>query len=525
MPRNTETSSELDPEQTRRSRRRRNTANSNTQAHNKAPSIHGNEGGRYAPFVIDDLIKIDNAIRTILETIGLSEAPEIVTEKILEHGGELTDDNRLIIPSSLFNKALGDMQRNFTLYGQKSGLEMRLSGKRVHVGSGGAAPLIVDLDSGRYRSSTLKDLYDAARIVDSQDNIHFFSRSMIATDMPDELALDINTAYASLSGTAKHVFTAITLPEHVEKIAQMCYCIAGSREAFIEKPFMSVNINHVVPPLRFSADACDVMAQAIKFGLPVHANSFGQLGASSPVTIAGSVAQNVAETLAGMIFAWTIDANAKVTFGSRPMITDLRTGALTGGGGEQAMLMAGTTQMAQYYDLPNTCIAGATDSKIADAQSGYEKCLSITLAAQAGANCITQACGVQASLMSCALESYVIDNDMLGGILRSISPVEVSESTLCTDSIEQVVKGDGHFLGQSETLERMQTDFLYPNIADRRTFEAWQEDGSKDIREQAKLETHRLLDTYFPTHISSSIDDELRKQFSINLDKSGMRQQ
>ena len=105
----------------------------------------------------------------------------------------------------------------------------------------------------------------------------------------------------------------------------------------------------------------------------MHANSFGQLGASSPVTIAGSVAQNVAETLAGMIFAWSVDHEAKVTFGARPMVTDLRTGAVSGGGGEQALLMAATTQMAQHYDLPNTCIAGATDSKIADAQSGFEK--------------------------------------------------------------------------------------------------------------------------------------------------------
>ena len=282
MPRDTEISSELEPEQNKRSRRRRNTSNSSTLTSDKAPCIHGNEGGRYAPFSMDDLIKIDDAIRTILETIGLSDAPDIVIENITEHGGKLTDDGRLTIPSPLFNKALAGLQRNFTLYGQKAGLEMLLSGKRVHVGSGGAAPQIVDLDSGRYRNSTLQDLYDAARIVDSQDNIHFFSRSMIATDMPDELSLDINTAYASLMGTAKHVFTAITLPEHVETIARMCYCIAGSRQAFIEKPFMSVNINHVVPPLRYSTDSCEVMAEAIKFGFPVHANSFGQLGASSP---------------------------------------------------------------------------------------------------------------------------------------------------------------------------------------------------------------------------------------------------
>ena len=149
------------------------------------------------------------------------------------------------------------------------------------------------------------------------------------------------------------------------------------------------------------------------------------------------------------------------------MITDLRTGAMSGGGGEQAVLMAAATQMAQFYGLANSSIAGATDRKIAGAQSGYEKSLSVTLAAQAGSNIITQACGMHASLMGCAFESYVIDNDMLGAILRSIGKVEVSEATLATGMIAEVVRGDGHYLGQAETLDRMETDILYPRIADR----------------------------------------------------------
>ena len=296
-----------------------------------------------------------------------------MVKAITKAGGKLDKDDRLSIPSSLLDKAIDGLARHYTLHGQVPGHEMQMTGKRVHTGSGGAAPYVVDIETGQYRESTLKDLYDAARLVNSLDNIHFFSRSLVARDMPDELSLDINTAYASLAGCEKHVFLAATQPEHVEKIAEMCFTVAGSRDAFLGNPFASMNNNHVVSPLRFSADACGVMAECARLGIPVHANSFGQLGASSPVTIAGTLAQNVAETLAGMVFAWLINPEAKVIFGCRPMLTDLRSGGMTGGSGEQAQLMAATAQMAQFYDLPNSCIAGATDSKLADAQSGYEK--------------------------------------------------------------------------------------------------------------------------------------------------------
>ena len=134
------------------------------------------------------------------------------------------------------------------------------------------------------------------------------------------------------------------------------------------------------------------------------------------MTTAGTIAQTVAETLAGMIFAWLVNSDAKLIFGTRTMLTDLRTGAMSGGSPEGAIAMAACAQMGAYYGLANSTIAGASDSKIADAQSGYEKSMSVTLAVQAGSNLVTQACGMQASLMGCALESYVIDNDMLGGI-------------------------------------------------------------------------------------------------------------
>jgi trimethylamine--corrinoid protein Co-methyltransferase len=506
----------------RRGRKSRSEARTAPPDQRTLPVRPGLEAGRYAPLAEADLPRIDNAVLEVLETVGMSEAPPGVIERVTASGGSLMADGRLSFPPRLVGQALAGLTRDFTLHGQAPGHEMVLSGKRVHVGSGGAAPSIIDLETGRYRDSTLRDLYDAARLVDALENIHFFSRSLVARDMPDALSLDMNTAYASLAGTAKHVCTSVTRPEHVERIAQMCFAIAGSPQAFAARPFLSLNVNHVTPPLRFAPEACEVLAEAARLGIPVHVNTFGQLGASSPVTIAGSLVQTVAETLAGMVFAWLVNPQVKAVFGARPMITDLRTGAVTGGGGEQAVLMAATTQMAQFYGLPNSTIAGATDSKIPDAQSGYEKSLSVTLAAQAGSNIITQACGMQASLMGCAFESYVIDNDMLGGILRSLGAVEVSDTTLSAATIGEVVRGEGHYLGQAETLARMETDFLYPRIADRRTPDAWQADGARDIRDTARIRAREILATHFPAHIGEATDRILRSEFDIRLPREAM---
>jgi trimethylamine--corrinoid protein Co-methyltransferase len=502
----------------RRGRRSRSAETARVQHHRLA----GVSGGRYAPLTEPDMARIDSAALEVLCATGLSEAPAFAIDLVTARGGRLTRDGRLTFPRGLVEDAVAGLARPVTLHGQVAGHELQLSGARVHVGSGGASPMVVDLETGSYRDSTLADLHAAARLVDALDNIHFFSRSLVARDMPDPLSLDVNTAYASLAGTSKHVMTSVSGPAHVAPIAEMCAAIAGSAEAFRARPFLSLNINHVTPPMRFSTEAVEVIAEAARFGIPVHCNTFGQMGASSPVTIAGCLAQTVAETLAGMVIAWLVDPTIAAIFGARPMVTDLRTGAMSGGGGEQALLMAASTQMARFYGLPNSCIAGATDAKSADAQSGYEKALSVTLAAQAGSNMITQACGVQASLMAAAFESYVIDNDMLGAILRSLGPVEVSDATLSPAVIGEVARGEGHFLGQAQTLARMETDFLYPDIADRRTPAEWEADGRRDMQDRARARAREILANHHPAHIGPETDAALRAAFEIRLPREAV---
>lgn len=466
--------------------------------------------------------RIHEASLEILQKIGLSDAPEQAITIACAHGAKLTDDGRLVFPPNLVQTALEELACGFTLFAREKRHDIAMTRARVHTGSGGASPLILDR-TGVFRNATIADLYDAARLVDVLDHVHFFARCVVPSDFVSARHLDINTAYAALNGTTKHVITSVSTAAHLGDLARMCHRVAGSEVAFRKRPFLSLNINHVVPPLRFDPEACAVLINAAKLGFPVMVNTFGQMGASSPVTLAGCLAQTNAETLAGMVLAWLANPNVRAVYGARPMITDLRSGAMAGGSGEQALLTAAATQMAQYYNLPNSTIAGATDSKTADAQSGYEKALSVSLAVQAGANLITQAAGTQAGLMATSFEAYVIDNDMLGAVLSAGKEIEVSKGTLDIEMITQTVKNEGHFLGHPETYGRMRSDFVYPRVANRQSIEAWQEDGAPSITDAARAFVDETLATHFPAAIAPEIDEQLRAEFDIALPQERMR--
>lgn len=474
-------------------------------------------GGNLTPLDERGIAAIHAAALELLASTGISEAPSSAVKLVTDAGGRLDDAGRLLFPEKLVEAALAGLQRDFTLYGRAADTDLVLAPGAVHVGTGGASPQLFDMQLGRYRDSCLADLYDAARLVDRLTHIHFFSRPLVARDMPDQQRLDVNTAYASLAGTTKHVFVSAGNAQSVADIARLCYRLAGSEAAFRERPFLSLLVNHAVPPMRFDTESVEILQAAVRHGIPMSINTFGQLGASSPVTIAGCVAQTTAETLAGMVIAWLVDEEARAVFGPRPMITDLRTGAMAGGSGEQALLTATAMQMARHYGLPSSTIAGATESKLPDAQSGYEKCLTVGLSVQAGANIITQACGAQASLMGISFEAMVVDNDMLGCILRATNPVEVSPQTLSAPAIGAVVNDVGHFLSEADTFARMQSDFLYPEIADRTVIDVWEAAGSIDIRQAGARRAQEILAEHRPRYIEPAIDRDVRALLPIEL--------
>jgi trimethylamine--corrinoid protein Co-methyltransferase len=272
--------------------------------------------------------------------------------------------------------------------------------------------------------------------------------------------------------------------------------------------------------MRFAEEACETLEAAVVAGFPVQIISAGQAGATSPATIAGSLTQAVAETLAGLVFVRLVDPHAAAIFAPKPLVADLRTGAMSGGGGEQAVLMAAAAQMGRYYDLPTSSIAGITDAKIADAQHGYEKNLAVSLAAHAGSNLVTQACGMQASLLGVSLEAYVVDNDMLGNILRSLRGVEATPQTIATDVIAEVCRGEGHYLGHAQTLARMKADYVYPVVGDRRTPLDWEADGAIDIRTRGRALATEILASHYPGHLDDATDHALRQRYALLLSRS-----
>ena len=487
------------------------------------PVRPGLQSGRYQPLTQDEVERIHEAAIQTLETIGFANALPSIIERVTAAGGTYTEDERLLIPRSLVEDALSKCAKNITLYAQDPRYDLDLSGSRTYFGTAGAAVHIVDTVKREYRESTAQDLYDAARIVDQMEHIHFFQRSMVLRDIEDPAEMDFNTCYAAMAGTAKHVGTRFVEPAYAHQTIDMLEMIAGGEAAWRERPFVSCSCCFVVPPMRFAEDACRVLEACVERGMPVLLLAAGQAGATSPASLAGAVVQEVAEVLGGLVYVNLIKPGHPAIFGTWPFVSDLRTGAMSGGSGEQAVLMAACGQMGRYYDLPTGIAAGMADAKLPDAQSGYEKAYTNVLAGHSGANLIYEAAGMHASLLGCCLESYVIDNDMLGAINRTIRGIEITEASLSVDTIRDVcIGGPGHLLGHNQTMTLMQRDYVYPEVGDRLSPKEWNEKGRPDLLEMARAKVGEILSGPRPSHLSLEMDQQIRDHFPVRLSESTM---
>ncbi|MBX2840091.1 MAG: trimethylamine methyltransferase family protein [Gammaproteobacteria bacterium] len=486
------------------------------------PVRPGLPGGRYKPLSDVDVLKINEAVMEALSTIGLSQAVPSCVSAVTDAGGSYKE-GRLYFPRALVEDTLANCARNFVLYGQDPKHDMEISGSKVHFGTAGAAVHIADIENNEYRESTLKDLYDIARIVDQMEHIHYFQRPLVARDMVDPLDLDFNTCYASVMGTTKHVGSSWVMPEHVDKSLQMLHTIAGGEKKWRERPFVSMSNCFVVPPMRFAEDSCLCMETAVRGGMPVLLLAAGQAGATSPAALAGSVVQEVAEVLAGLVWVNLIVPQHPAIYGTWPFVSDLRTGAMSGGSGEQAVLMAACGQMGRYYDLPTGIAAGMADAKMPDTQSGFEKAYTNTLAAHSGANLVYESAGMHASLLGCCFESYIIDNDMLGAINRTVRGIEVTDETLSLDAMRDVcIDGPSHYLGHEQTMQLMQKEYVYPDIGDRSSPKEWVEKGKPQLLENARKRVDEILSSHFPSHVSKESDDTIRESFNVMLPRESM---
>ena len=482
------------------------------------PVRAGLSGGQFKPLSDANVAAIHEAALTALEEIGLLDAPQSGIEHMTRAGAIFGDDGRLRFPRALVEDMLSKACKDLTLHGRNPKHDLKLSGNRVHYGTAGAAVHMVDVDGRNYRESTVQDLHDAARIVDQLDNIHFLQRPMVCRDITDNREMDINTIYAACAGTTKHVGTSFTEPDFVGDALEMLHMIAGSEDAWRARPFVSNSNCFVVPPMKFATESCKVMEACIAGGMPVLLLSAGQAGATAPAPIAGAIVQAVAECLAGVVYVNSIAPGYPAIFGTWPFVSDLRTGAMSGGSGEQALLTAGCAQMHKFYGLPGGAAAGIADAKLPDMQAGWEQMCSNVMAGLSGLNMVYESAGMHASLLGFCHESLILGDDLLGQALRCVRGIEVNDETLGLDTMRDVcLNGPGHYLGSDQTLALMQTEYIYPATADRSSPKEWEERNKPDLLKNATARKEQILAQLPEAKFDLVLDKKLREKFKIHL--------
>jgi len=482
------------------------------------PVRAGLEGGTYKPLSGSDMARIHSAALDALEQIGLSQAPETGGVAMTAIGAIQGDDGRLRFPRALVEDVLANANRDVTLYSRDGQNDLYLSGNRVHYGTAGAAVHMVDVEANEYRESTLQDLHDAALITNTLNNVHFFQTPMVCRDITDNYEMDLNTIYASCVGTTKHIGTRFTEPDFMKGVFELIYKIAGGEDKYRARPFISNSNCFVVPPMKFATESCEVMEHCIRGGMPVLLLSAGQSGATAPASIAGAIVQAVAECLAGLIYVHAIKPGHPVIFGTWPFVSDLRTGAMSGGSGEQALLTAGCAQMHSFYNIPGGAAAGIADAKMPDMQAGYEQAHSNVMAGLAGLNMVYESVGMHASLLGFCHESLLIGDDLLGQSLRCVRGIEVTEDTVSLEVIRSVcLEGPGHYLGHGQTLNLMQTEYIYPTLGDRSSPKEWVENGEPNLVQKATALKNEILARPSSVLLDPETDAAIRQSFNIHL--------
>lgn len=474
-------------------------------------------GGRFMPLNDDKLEHIIDTAFAILEKIGVANAPADIRELALKNGAQERADGRITFPRDVADAMIAASAKEIELPGFKRDRSITVGGGRVHIGTGGAAVQVLDAATREFRDSTLQDLYELMRVVDACDSVHYSLRPAVARDLEDPLTLDINTAFAAMKATSKPIGTSFFEPDNVAPVIEMFDMALGGDGKFREQPFCFASVCHVVPPLTLAEEACGVMLECVRLGMPLQICSAAQAGATSPAALAGALAQGLAESLAGLILVNMMQPGFPCILAFLPFISDLRTGAMTGGSGEAAVANAAAAQLLLHMGLPSTVSAGMTDAKTADAQSGYEKGYTIALAAQAGAGMINLSVGMLGSIMAASKEALVIDNDMCGAILRSVRGVEMFEGAIDLEMIEEVVTGEGHFLGTAQTLDLMTKEYVYPDLGDRQSVNDWLESGALTVWDRALARVADIESLPAPDHLPAAAEAEIRARFPIVL--------
>jgi len=452
---------------------------------------NGLVGGSFKPLTEESIDRIHQTAMEVLEGVGFEVNSEAALGFFKRAGAGVDDEKHLVRLSRKKVMELIEMAPSeIRLCGQDEKHDIFLGGQRVYTGTGGTALYIYDPNTGQKQLATLDDLKRIATLVDQLDNIHLFMLPTYPSELPVE-QVDVNRFFAALDNTTKHVMGGVYTLDGVKQAIRMAEIIAGSGERLRQRPLISM-ITLGISPLKMDRQYGDLVVTIAQAGIPLVYPAEPLCGATSPVTLAGNLVIQTVDSLIGVLLAQIINPGTPVVFGSVASNTDFRDLKYLAGSVEMGLLNAAGAQIAQFYKLPFYATGGMTDSKVLDAQSGYESALTSLLCALAGANFIHDAAGLMEFALTTCYEKYVIDNEILGMVLRAVKGITVNDDTLALDLIKQVGPG-GNFVTAKHTRQFMRGEHYQPLLSNRDRREEWEARGGKNTWERAAQKVKELL--------------------------------
>ncbi|MBN1147746.1 MAG: trimethylamine methyltransferase family protein [Anaerolineales bacterium] len=452
---------------------------------------------------------IHYATLQILGQIGV-EMQDPQGRKLLLEAGAWESNGRLKIPERLLVEALASAPSRIPMYDRLGNLAMPLELGKVFFGSGSDTIFTLDINTGERRRALAQDVEDFARLSDALENIDFVMSMGVPSDVPVRDTFVHEFAQMIRGSVKPNVYTAQDRRD-MEDIYRIAAAVAGGEQALREKPFLLLYAEPI-SPLLINEESLQKIIFCAEKGIPCAYIPSPNPGGGGPVTLAGAIAVGNAECLAGLIVSQLVRPGTPFLYGMNTAALDMKTTIVSYGSPEWSLGMAAWTELARYYNLPVWGYAGASDSKVVDAQAGIEATFSIYSAFISRCTLVHDVAYIEYGSTS-SMEMLVIADEIISMIGRFMRGVPVNQDTLALEAIARTRPGSG-FLADDHTLQHFRDSQWSPRLIDRKRYDLWQAAGAKDMFARANERARKILARHqpppLPEQAEALIDEILR---------------
>ena len=457
----------------------------------------------------EQIVRIHEASLAILQRVGVVVPHPEVLDRFAAHGAQVDrESQRVRIPPKVVESCLAQAGKKFTLYGRDLSKKAEYGvGKRNYNSSGGQA-LWLDHVTGERRYPSLADVGTAARLGDALEHLNIVG----AMADPHELPISyrcVEVMAELLRNTNKPLMMWFYNRDSAKFLVEMLIAVRGDEKRASEQP-LCYPFLEPISPLRFPFHGIDMLFETTRVNLPVPVGPMAQLGLSAPATVAGTMAQENAEVLAGICVVQMVKPGVPVCHGGICHAFDMRTTQMIFSGPEQAIFGVGMTQMGKYYGLPVYINVGLTDSKLADAQAGLESGITLSLGAAAGADVFGHM-GICGDDQGGSLDILVMQHEIISYVNSVMRDIEVSDDTLAIDEVEAVALGSGGFIDREHTAQHFRKELWFPRLLDREFYQGWQAKGATSMQDRCRRRVEDILRTHKPEPLAPELAKELDK--------------